>query len=91
MTIYESLSLVVGTMQCGLIYYGLHVMRAASKERAADMDQRHAEAMEALGAVRAGAAAAHEETMEALGTVRTGAAAAHEETMTALKALIEAR
>ena len=73
MTTYELLSLIVpaiiGTIQCGLIYYGLYVMRAASKERADDMDQRHAEAMgaheEAMGAMRA----AHDESMAALKTL----------------------
>lgn len=48
MTTYEVLSLVIGSAQCGLIYYGLHVMRRATEARGKDMDQRHEETMTAL-------------------------------------------
>ena len=55
MTAYEVLSLIVpaviGCVQCGLIYYGLRVMRLATKERGKDMDQRHEESMTALRAL----------------------------------------
>ena len=51
MTLHEILSLLIGTAQCGLIYYGLHVMRRATEARGRDMDQRHEETMVALKAL----------------------------------------
>ncbi len=66
--------LVVGLLQCGLIYIGLRRMG----EAAADRRAQHEETMATLHETSAAARRQHEETM-----------ATHEETMVALKTLIE--
>ncbi|MCY3819774.1 MAG: hypothetical protein OXH52_10505 [Gammaproteobacteria bacterium] len=79
MTAYEVLSLlvpaIIGCTQCGLIYYGLHVMRVATEARGRDIDRRHAETMRALDTQHARMMNAldtqHARMMNALDTQRT--------------------
>ena len=55
-------ALLVGAVQCGLIYAGLRYMRRAADHR----DQQHKETMRALEAQTADRQAQHKETMRAL-------------------------
>ena len=55
-------ALLVGAVQCGLIYIGLRYMRRAADHR----DQQHQETMRALEAQTATQQARHQETMRAL-------------------------
>ncbi len=55
-------ALLVGAVQCGLIYAGLRYMRRAADHR----DQQHEETMRVLEAQTATQQARHEETMRAL-------------------------
>ena len=83
----------VGLGQIAVVWYGIRVMQRMGQARAREQDQRHEEAMTALGR-------RHEETMTALGRRHEEAMTAldrrHEEAMTvfadqrrALEALIE--
>ena len=38
----------VGLIQAGIVWYGIRAMQRAGAQRAAEQDQRHAEAMQAL-------------------------------------------
>ena len=70
-----SATLVVGCAQVAVVWFGIRVMRIAGDRRAAEQDQRHAEAMRESGE-------RHTEAMRESGE-------RHAEAMRALEVLIE--
>ncbi len=75
---------LVGAAQCGLIAYGLYIMRQAARHR----DAMHRETMEALRAEREEHKERHRETMAVLRAEREEQRERHRETMEALRELI---
>ena len=85
-------ALVVGAGQCGLIWWGVQIMKGSSTERARQLDaqqHQHEATMEALRQQQDAQQHQHEATMEALHQQRDAQQHQHEESMTALKVLIE--
>ncbi len=73
--IHAMISLVVGSVQCALIWYGLRLMQRGTERREEQNKRLHEETMAALDT-------RHRESMGALET-------RHRESMRALEALIE--
>ena len=73
--IHAFISLIVGVVQCALIWYGLRLMQRGTERREAQSKRQHEETMTALDT-------RHRESMRALDT-------RHRENMKALEALIE--